>query len=144
MLRPRRMTSSESKLGPGNRPAWQQRTLPEKSSADCGKTLKRYSDSFDTASHAGSWGSRCRLAINQLDAAAPGAGAPHHQKTLSRHLISYRVWFPVAWASLRFNVRISSKRLLTSRMIAAIPIIAPDSFFSGAMVNSTEIVVPFL
>ena len=41
----------------------------------------------------------------------------------------------MASVSLRFNVRISSKRLLTSRMIAAMPFIAPNSFFIGTMVN---------
>ena len=42
-------------------------------------------------------------------------------------------WLPVVSLSLRFNVRIASKRLLTSRMIAAITIIAPNSFFSGTI-----------
>jgi len=50
----------------------------------------------------------------------------------------------VASASLRFNWRISSKRDVTSRMIATIPSIVPDSVFSGTMVNSTEIVAPSL
>ena len=47
-------------------------------------------------------------------------------------------------ASCRRNVRISSKRFVTSRMIAPIPMTWPDGSFSGMIVNSIEIVVPSL
>jgi MFS family permease len=50
---------------------------------------------------------------------------------------------PASSASFRFNARISSKRLVTSRMIATMPIIWP-LFCNGTIVNSTEIVAPSL
>src|SRR6516162_1043340 len=46
-------------------------------------------------------------------------------------------------ASFRFNTRISLKRLVTSRMMATMPIILP-AFCSGTTVNSTEMMVPSL
>jgi nitronate monooxygenase len=54
MLRRRRATSSEFKLGPVNRPAWQQPTRLGQSFDDCGKTLKRCSDSFSMVADHGS------------------------------------------------------------------------------------------
>jgi hypothetical protein len=48
---------------------------------------------------------------------------------------------PASSTSFRFNARISSKRLVTSRMIATKPIIWP-LLCSGTIVNSTDIVAP--
>ena len=50
----------------------------------------------------------------------------------------------VASASRCRIARISSKRAVTSRMIAAMPAIRPVSSRSGTMVNSREIRVPSL
>ena len=51
---------------------------------------------------------------------------------------------PVLAACANFlSLRSSSKRCVTSRMIAAMPCISPASF-SGTTVNSTEIVLPSL
>jgi hypothetical protein len=58
-------------------------------------------------------------------------------------------WLPAAryglgaiLASWRRRLRSSSNRAVASRMIAAMPIISPESPVNGTIVNATEICVP--
>ena len=51
---------------------------------------------------------------------------------------------PVTAASFCRRARSSSKRLVTSRIMAAMPSMWPSASFSGMIVNSTEICSPSL
>ena len=97
---------------------------------------------------------RARLAERERARRRSPSSSDSHEKSLRRPLLSLGgkqveeldVYLPpvhlVRLASFCLSCRISSKRLLTSRNIAIMPWIEPDSVSNGCIVNSTESEAP--